>query len=319
MNAQSDLKVASSTQFCFEHRVFSVDGSYFDADEITNTPMFHLPMSGTIAAIDLTTLRDEFGILGESKDGRLLDVVKNSLRFVKTIRVNDDIPKELLDGSASWSVDDSHRRLAEGRVILQLVSWLTGGETMANDLSEMDKLVEDPATKKRLQEAMAAAAEAMGLPSGDAGKQQVVALVERISHEMSFVEGLREFYQRIRNMGRAVSYLQRRYARVATVREDLVRVTVLLTPVIDRLRSKFELVDDQTCEILAVLRYLDQQVKKIRQTRDDLHHEFMRWGELIDSWSFDPTSAPDEVIDKVVRDTYCFLARHYPQTVVWKR
>ncbi len=319
MNAESNLKVASSTKFSFEHRVFSVDGSYFDADAVSNTAMFHLPMSGTNAAIDLSTLCYEFDIPGDSKDGRLLDVVKDSLRHVKTIRINDDIPKELLDGSASWSVDDTHRRAAEGRITLLLVAWVTGGETRTGDLSQMEQVIEDPGTKKRLQEAMAAAAEAMGLPSGDAGTQQVVTLVQRISHELSFIEGLREFYQRIRTMGRSVSFLQRRYARVATVKEDLVRVAVLLTPVVDRLKGKFDMIDAQTCEILPVLKHLDQQIKKIRETRDEMHHEFMRWGELADSWSFDVSTAPDEVIDKIVRETYCFLARHYPQAVVWSR
>jgi len=319
MNAESDLMVTDSTQFCFQHRVFSVEGSYFEADEVTETALFHLPMSGPMVAIDLSTLRDEFGIGDDSKDGRLLDVVKNSLRYVKKIRVNDDIPKELLDGSASWSVEDCHRRLAEGHVTLRLVSWSTGREIPIGTMSEMEQTIEDPETKKRLEDALITAAKAMDFPPDDAGKKQVDALVQRLSHELSFIEGLRDFSQRIGKVGRSVSYLQRRFARVATILEDLGRVDVLLKPVIKQLDLKFDKIDAKTCETLSVFKHIDQHVKEIREVRDDMHHEFMRWGEPIDHWSFDLLKTPDETVEKVVRETYRFLARYYPQAVVWER
>jgi len=319
MNAESDLMVTDSTRFCFEHRVFSVEGSYFEADDISDTPLFHLPMSGPMAAIDLATLRNEFAIVEDSKDGRLLDVVNNSLRYVKKIRVNDDIPKELLDGSASWSVEDCHRRWADGQVTMRLIGWSSGSETIISDRSEIEQAIDDPALKTQFDDALAAAAKAMGFPADGDGSKQVSEKVHRLSHELSFIEGLRDFFGRIATVRRSVNYLQGRFNRVATIRDDLERIGVLLSPVIKRLDLKFDMIDAETCEIVAALTDLDRSVKDIRTTRDDLHHEFMRWGEIIDQWSFDLLKTPDETVEQVVRDSYCFLARYYPQAVVWGR
>src|SRR5688500_12812168 len=93
-----------SRTFAFEHKLFAVPGGYFAPVKDTLEPAFHLPLGDLQGAVTLPTLRAEFAIAKESKDGQLLDIVERSLRFVKEIRPNDSIPHELLDGSASWAV-----------------------------------------------------------------------------------------------------------------------------------------------------------------------------------------------------------------------
>ena len=61
-------------------------------------------------------LRREFDLGDESNDAKLLDSVAKSLKYVKQIRPNDLIPQEILDGTASWSVEDRHRAVARDRL-----------------------------------------------------------------------------------------------------------------------------------------------------------------------------------------------------------
>ena len=74
-----------------------------------------------------------------------------------------------------------------------------------------------------------------------------------------------------------------------------------------------------TCEIVSALKQLDTQIKEIRATRDELHFEFMQWGDVVESWKGDLSKKSQEKAEKIVRGCYRFLARHYPQMVVWER
>ena len=108
-------------------------------------------------------LRTEFDLSPETGDGKLLGIVEKALRYVREIKPNDSIPHELLDGTASWTVEEKHRTIARNRLTIQLVSWLTGGETLVVDLTQLEQIADDPKTKTRVQEAFTKAAEKLGL------------------------------------------------------------------------------------------------------------------------------------------------------------
>lgn len=69
---------------------------------------------------------------------------------------------------------------------MQLVSWLTGGETQVVDLTQLEQLSEDPQTKARVQEAFARAAEKLGI--GVDRKQEVVDMIDKLARELSYIE-----------------------------------------------------------------------------------------------------------------------------------
>ena len=198
-----------SAHFLFEHKVFSIEGCYFAADRTGDNPRFLMPLGEEMAAIAVKDLCQEFGIANDSSDGHLLEIVTGSLKYVKQIRPNDSIPQELLDGSASWSVEDRHRDVAHNRVKIQLATLLTGKEDQVIDAEQIEQLVDDPETKRRVQEAFGLVAEKLGLPPER--KQEVVARIEQLGHELAYIEGLRERFESITSLPPKIDRLSKFY------------------------------------------------------------------------------------------------------------
>ncbi len=105
-----------STHFLFEHKVFTLKGARFALTEDGSTPAFHVELGTLIASLPLGTLRGEFASIAIRRMTSLLTVVEKSLRFVREIRPGDSIPRELLDGTASWSVEERHRLRAKAHL-----------------------------------------------------------------------------------------------------------------------------------------------------------------------------------------------------------
>ena len=124
-NAGTAAKEARSTHFTFEHKVFSVPSVFFALTE-DRKPAMHISYGDLRAAIELRSVRSGFSIPQHSADDHMLGVVEGSLRFVRKIRPNDSIPREVLDGTASWAIDESHHMTAHSRLTVQLASWMTG-------------------------------------------------------------------------------------------------------------------------------------------------------------------------------------------------
>lgn len=300
--------------FAFEHKVFTVEGGFFAPIKSTGEPAFHIPLGDLKGAIPLETLRYEFDLAPDSVDGRLLGIVEKSLRFVKEIRPLDSIPHELLDGTASWSVEPRHWEIARNRLTVQLVSWLTGGETVIVDLVQLEQIAEDPKTKERVNEAFTQAAEKLGL--GKDRREEVVNLVESLARELAYIEALRDRYGLVRQMQRNLEILSNLYRRDQGIRNDIFRMQALIkTPVVN-FESMFNQTDAQTGEILAALRNIQPQVKFIREMRDELHFRLMLWDEMIARWGETPVDRTPE-IEALLKETYRFLARHFSAAVDW--
>src|SRR6185437_12066710 len=165
-----------STNFAFTHKVFQVEGACFALSRDTKEPLFRVFLGSVTAALPLATLCSEFGIAKDSEDGRLIDIVEKSLRFVKEIRPGDSIPRELLDGTASWTVEEHHRAIARSRLAVQLASWVAGEEKVISDTEQLEQLADDPVTKTRMQNALGEVAEKLGI--GRDRKSEVMTKVE---------------------------------------------------------------------------------------------------------------------------------------------
>lgn len=171
---------AESQQFRFAHKVFSVAGSYFALAADTGEATFYVPLGDVQGVLTLPQLVSGFNLAG-SPDGELLNLVQKSLAFVKRIHPGDSIPSELLDGSASWSVDDRHRMIAESRLRVQLGTWMAGKETSARDVTDLLKMANDPEIRDKMQEAITTIAEKLGL-----GRSRRVEVLDRVD-ELSSV------------------------------------------------------------------------------------------------------------------------------------
>ena len=304
-----------STHFVFEHKVFSLDGCYFTADSDGSKPKFLMPLGDDMAAIAIVALRQEFGIADDSSDGQLLDIVAKSLKYVQEIRPNDSVPQELLDGSASWSVEERHRTAAHARIKIQLATLLTGREDQVIESDQIEQLVDDPEIKRRVQEAFRLVAEKLGLPPEK--KQEVINKIQQIGHELSFIEGLRERFKSVTDIPPKIVRLSKFYGNQTATWEELDRVRILLREAIEDIETVFDMVDAQTCEILTVLRSFDLHIEHIRDARDDLHRRFMDWDEIIEPWQSEAGTERGDDVEQLIRQTYRRLAQMFPQTQEW--
>jgi hypothetical protein len=303
-----------STHFAFEHKVFGIKDAVFKLSS-SEEPLFHVDLGDLKCGVSLTSLRNEFSIKPDSDDGKLLALIEKALRYVKEIRPGDSIPKELLDGSCSWSVEDRHRKLAHNRLTVQLASWLSGGQSDITDAAKLEQLASDPETKQRVQTAFAEAAEKIGL--GRERAAEVIDRFETLARELAYIEALRERFQHVRMIMVRLSEMSQIYKPERAIMEELVRVQMLMRNPDGEFQNDFGLIDAHTCEILTMLKKIDMQIAFIRSNRDDLHYKLMKWDDLIAKWESTKIEK-SEVLESLMRATYRFVAQHYPQRSNWQ-
>jgi len=304
-----------STHFLFEHKVFTLEGARFVISRSTDEPVMRFRLGKNDAEVPIDKLCNEFNIDPKSFDGQLLKMAKDGLKYVREIRPGDTIPNELIDGSASWRVDDRHFAIAKGRLTVQLVTWLTGGETVISSPEQLEQVVEDPQTKARVHEAFKMIANKLAI-SGDP-EQEVEKRIDLLARELSYIEALRERMTTIGAIRRGLEAAHRIYKAERTVKEEIVRMQTLSLPPIADLEQRFAQVDAQTGEILVMLKSFEKNVSYIRDMRDDLHQCLMPWDELIEGWS-EAELEKGPPLEALLKKTYQHLARKYSQASHWR-
>jgi hypothetical protein len=235
---------------------------------------------------------------------------------VKEIRPDDSIPNELLDGSASWCVEERHRQIAGARLALQLSAWVTKEEVVITDVSQLARLADDPATKARVQKAIAEIAERLGI--GFERRQEVMDKIDLFARELAYIEALRDLQVTVKLIYAKLTKLTKLYVKDKSVTEDIVRVLQLLRAPIGDLDSTFGLVDAQTSDIMSILKNYQVQVNFVREFRDDLHFRLRDWHDLSKKWSALELTRCNEN-EALIKETYRFAAQNFPQQQSWRR
>ena len=307
-----------STHFAFQHRVFSAPGSYFTTDKSRDRAVFVTPMGESNALVQLPSLRKEFGISAGSDDGDLLDIVDKALKFVDTIRINDSIPNELLDGSASWSVADRHQLVARARLTIELVAWVTGKPASEIGRGNIVQELEKPEIRAKIKESIGKLAQHLELENGgDGGVVEVERRMDDLVHETAFVEALRERLMLIHSIGKRVKTAGTICHNNMAARESLERVPPLLTNAYKKLDSEFTLLDKQNQNVADVLRDMDSSIYLIRAVRDEIHCTLKIWDNLVAAWQERGDSRDTTVLASLLSDTHRFLAENYPIVSPW--
>jgi hypothetical protein len=300
-----------STHFQFEHKVFAVEGARF-ALGAEREPMFYVTLGKLDAALRLPLLRSEFGIAPESPDGKLLAVVAEGLRYVKEIRPGDSVPRELLDGSASWHVEEWHLLRARQRLVVQLAANRDGRDAARLDDAGLTQLADDPETKRRFTAALDDIADRLQLEGGKA----VEARLEAIAREFAYIEALRERFDLVRCALDKTEQVARAFRGDRGMLQDISRVRTLLMRPVAHIAARFDELYADTGEIGGVLLMLDAHVALVRQTRDDLHTRLMLWDPVIAQWQMlVPSRNP--ATEAAVRQLYQFAAQHFAQGKDW--
>ncbi|MBI1245068.1 MAG: hypothetical protein GC202_08685 [Alphaproteobacteria bacterium] len=315
--ANAPRKAAPARRFDFAHKVFQVEGGLFQPDPQTEEPVFSVDMGELRANLTFTSVRTAFGIAPDDPDSKLLDEVGRALAYVRRIRPGDAIPSELLDGTASWRIDEHHRAAARGRISIGLVAWMSGRGSVQNmSTLELAKIADDPETKARVQQAFGKLADDLGLPADKRG--DVVKQIDKLVDELAYIEALRENVARARRVLETLKRLRAVYKRERGVHDEIERTVALSEPPVHKLEMQLTEVDAQSGETANALRTLPRQIAFIREVRDRLHSQMMKWDDILEAWQ-GVTAEPSARIQKLVRDTYRFVARHFPAESEWVR
>ena len=303
-----------NTEFNFEHKVFDAPGAYFSRSPGTKEALMYLQMGENQASLSLDALRTNFEIPDGSNDDELLKLVAKSLPLLKRIRPGDSIPNEVLDGTASWPIEDHHRDLVEMRLTVALAQWITGGENQTVDFKMLIKLAEDPETKKRAQQGIDEIAEKSGI--GKANRQKVIDIFEHLKDELSYIQALKEHLSRVRHIAEKLNLARKKFSEDKALADEIDRIQILLKNPFKEYRQSFNALEEQTSDILELVRSSAQRVDLIRQTRDDLRAAFMEWEDLVTKWEAQEIE-PESGIDVLIRETYRFAATNFPLTQSW--
>jgi hypothetical protein len=304
---------AEPKRFEFAHKVFAAPGALFARDEASDEPVLRVDLGDLRAAMHFETLRANFGLAADSADSKALDDVRKALSFVRIVRPGDTIPAELLDGSASWKVEPRHLKTAHGRITAGLLAWLGEG-TKAESTLELAALAEDPAVKAKVQTAFGRLAQRMGIP--DERRGEVVDAVERLASELSYIEALREKVGQARRAVELFKRLRGAYKRERGALDGLERIVHLLEKPVKRYEYRLTEVDGQTGETANTIVNLGRQIAYVREARDWLHGETMRWDDVLAAWAGE-AAEPSRGQQRKIGATYRFAARHFPLVEEW--
>jgi hypothetical protein len=269
-----------STHFDFKHRLFQGRGTHFAISPATEEPVLILHMGDLNVTLTIPTIAAEFNLGPETNDGRLLRIVSKSLRFVKIIRPGDSIPREILDGTSSWTVEPHHQTVALARLSFYLINRAEANTFEANEFQILSKMGSDEATKNKVSDALVEIARGAG--KGRETKEAIFELLEQVAREL----------------------------------DDVSRIQALIKGPISEFPSIFKMVFTQMMDVRMVLRSVPAQVQFIRTMRDELHVRFMKWEEMIQLWEM-IAAERSEAIERALRLTYRFMARHFPQRSEW--
>ncbi len=304
------------THFDFQHKVFTLPSAFFCVDPTSKDPVLNILLGDLKAALAFPTLIESFHIEEGSHDDQLLEVVEKGLAYVKQIRPGEQIPGELLDGRASWSVEDKHRRIAKGRLTVQLISSVTGSEMIVSDADQLEQLVEDPQTKAKVQAAFQRLAQRLKITEN--AEQILTDRIDDLAQELSYIEALRDRFRHIGQIEAKFGKLITVYRTDRTFCSEINRMQGLIRKPLREYDMVFDQADAQTGDIVGALKDFHATVQFIRKIRDDLRAKLLEWEELLQGWSAIPMERSPQ-IEQLQKQTYRFLASRFIETTVWKR
>jgi hypothetical protein len=297
-----------NTHFDFHARVFQAPGAHFTLKDKPKKAMFAVDMGTGAGYISLKDLRRTFFIEKGSHDDRLIDRAEAGLHFVPDIRPGDEIPNEILNGTASWTVARRHKQIARDRLQVQLLSWMSGKPISYGGQDDLKKIMDDDSNKKALKDAFTKAAVALGIDPTQSEK--VLDRIESLAREICYVEALRERAQELLKIRANLESLVKVYSGDQRASADLGRIKLLMVKGIAETDAVFNNIDAETADVMSALMAIDDIIRAVRKARDDMHFILMEWDPVIARWQ-NLQMARSQEIDKAMSETYKFLAQRF--------
>jgi len=300
-----------------EGKLFSsFPGIMFRHAEADQSAVMAFRMGEKEAALPLQRLGKEFAIAPGSADARMIGLIISALEFVSCLRLDDPLPAEVVSGEASWVPKEEYRLLAEARLQMQLIAWLTPqSERVEATGATLLALAEDPAIRAHAQEAMARAAADLGLNSA----RETLVRMKELADELAYLEHLRVcFLDRLAAAAAKLTLLARGVRAGTSTAESVSQVIKLMGAAQRKIQGRFDDLDAQTGEIIAALRNLDQQRTFIRAGRDFLYRSFRVFEPHLDRIERHPVDGEQE-LPALLAPLYHFLAPRFMPVTEWLR
>ena len=230
-----------------EHNFFKAfDDSYFRISAPPEEkPVYCAMLGDQEVSLPLGGIIRELNLEEDDPLWIMIETINKSLQFVNVLRPGDDVPAEVRTGDASWEADADHLKIAHQRLTMQLVTWVSGQESMITDPLELQQLLDDPETKQKVNDAFREAADRLGLEDPD----EVATMVESFAVELSYVEALRERFGHVRRLFNSLTVLRKSYREQNSMVDEIDPVLRLMKKPVADFQSSFELIDAQTGEM----------------------------------------------------------------------
>jgi len=287
-------KPAAVAVFEFAHPALRLPGACFTLKPGSMEAVMQVPLGDSAGTVPLRQVQATFGIAGDSPDGMMLRRVEAALRHVRLIRHGDRIPTEIVDGTASWAVDPRHVEMAAMRIAGPLFRSLGRGSLAALDAGGADAA---EVTKRQVRDVAGEIAARCGI--APEAKLEVVDRIELLIAEMAFIEGLRDFYKPVFDMPRKLREIGRRNSRDRDFADQLKSTQSLLKPPLGRLQAALDEADRQVADPFSAVTHHAKTIRTLRQLRDMLHFETLRWEELPGRWQHLRTDRDEAAFEAV--------------------
>ncbi|WP_417513569.1 hypothetical protein [Minwuia sp.] len=299
------------TRFDFKHRVFGLHGAVISLST-DRKAVLNIPLGDIDAAMTLEVVKKEFGITADTEDYQLLNAAEKALKFVKHIAPGDAIPTEIIDGTASWKIDDQHYDRARDKLMLRLASWATQQDLTEATAAALPRMMENPELKQHIQKGFSDAARLLQLDDSE----QVVSMLEQMGREMAYIEALRSYYGWIAKLPKDMDLVQTTLKNDRQALEVALRARQIVAVPIREYRIIFEGVENQFTEVMSAFQDLPSVISYIRRARDVLHRDTLVWGEVEPVWKKTDLRAaePSRV---AINDMYRFLAQNFLKNEGW--
>jgi hypothetical protein len=297
-----------NTHFDFQARVFQAPGARFELKGHPKKPMFAVDMGAGQGYISLQHLRKTFFIEPGSHDDLLIERAEAGLHYVPDIRPGDEIPNEILNGTASWTVARKHKQIARDRLQVQLLSWMSGKPIVYASQDDLKKIMADDANKRSLKDAFGKAAVALGIDPSQSEK--VLDRIETMAREICYIEALRDRARELLKIQANVEALIKVYSADQRVAADLGRIKLLMVKAIAETDTIFNNIDAETADVLSALMAIDDIIRSVRRARDDMHFIMMEWDPVLAKWQ-NLAMVRSQEVDKAMTVTYQFLAKRF--------
>lgn len=298
------------TRFNFESKVFQADGAFFALSD--GEAFLHVPLGEVTARAPIQAVCREFNVAPASPDYRLLWAVQKALAYVPTIRHGDALPSELVDGTASWRFGPEHEALALGRALWCVHVWSTGGDPVAPTRADLVGFEERAPWIASRDDALQRLGEAMGM---SAGAEEARKRLGEVAREFAFIEALREHFVGIAGFALKLGEARRAVVTDRVRREEYDCMVALARTPLNLARIEFAKLDALLADAPAAVRDPRRTIAKIRDGRDRLHIDTMKWRDVLALW--DETARVSEETRR--RETYRFLATHFAEGSEWSR